>query len=178
MHPRPRAETTSPSVPSVRFSNLSPPQRKFRTLSVVTERKLRLKIPISAIDCQILSSMLILGILRGVRRGAPREGQGVGIAGHPAAGSGDERDEAVSEIDPGVLERLRRYDTATVCNLSELFDVRPHAVGYMDARIRACFPELPSMVGFAATATFRADRKSTRLNSSHANISYAVFCLK
>src|SRR3712207_7486269 len=27
-------------------------------------------------------------------------------------------------------------------------------------------------------ATIREDRKSTRLNSSHANISYAVFCLK
>src|SRR3712207_7637275 len=27
-------------------------------------------------------------------------------------------------------------------------------------------------------ATTREDRKSTRLNSSHANISYAVFCLK
>src|SRR3712207_7085368 len=27
-------------------------------------------------------------------------------------------------------------------------------------------------------ARSRADRKSTRLNSSHANISYAVFCLK
>src|SRR3712207_9233441 len=26
--------------------------------------------------------------------------------------------------------------------------------------------------------TFTGDRKSTRLNSSHANISYAVFCLK
>src|SRR3712207_7279425 len=26
--------------------------------------------------------------------------------------------------------------------------------------------------------TFKIDRKSTRLNSSHANISYAVFCLK
>src|SRR3712207_8751966 len=26
--------------------------------------------------------------------------------------------------------------------------------------------------------TAKADRKSTRLNSSHANISYAVFCLK
>src|SRR3712207_7302595 len=26
--------------------------------------------------------------------------------------------------------------------------------------------------------THRSDRKSTRLNSSHANISYAVFCLK
>src|SRR3712207_8397610 len=27
-------------------------------------------------------------------------------------------------------------------------------------------------------ASHQADRKSTRLNSSHANISYAVFCLK
>src|SRR5256885_4895145 len=30
----------------------------------------------------------------------------------------------------------------------------------------------------AATNTFRIDRKSTRLNSSHLVISYAVFCLK
>src|SRR3712207_8684597 len=29
-----------------------------------------------------------------------------------------------------------------------------------------------------AGAVFSTDRKSTRLNSSHANISYAVFCLK
>src|SRR3712207_8363072 len=29
----------------------------------------------------------------------------------------------------------------------------------------------------AAVAAWVADRKSTRLNSSHANISYAVFCL-
>src|SRR5947209_10750461 len=29
-----------------------------------------------------------------------------------------------------------------------------------------------------ASACGKADRKSTRLNSSHANISYAVFCLK
>src|SRR3712207_8320588 len=35
-------------------------------------------------------------------------------------------------------------------------------------------------VGIHANATMRGitDRKSTRLNSSHANISYAVFCLK
>src|SRR3712207_8637458 len=30
----------------------------------------------------------------------------------------------------------------------------------------------------SATSFTDADRKSTRLNSSHANISYAVFCLK
>src|SRR3712207_7693732 len=29
-----------------------------------------------------------------------------------------------------------------------------------------------------SSAAFPKDRKSTRLNSSHANISYAVFCLK
>src|SRR3712207_8083181 len=33
----------------------------------------------------------------------------------------------------------------------------------------------PQAVGLASTWK---DRKSTRLNSSHANISYAVFCLK
>src|SRR3712207_8323322 len=32
--------------------------------------------------------------------------------------------------------------------------------------------------GLGLTAGSLADRKSTRLNSSHANISYAVFCLK
>src|SRR3712207_7033470 len=30
----------------------------------------------------------------------------------------------------------------------------------------------------AVTPSYWSDRKSTRLNSSHANISYAVFCLK
>src|SRR3712207_7664107 len=30
----------------------------------------------------------------------------------------------------------------------------------------------------AGARTYGLDRKSTRLNSSHANISYAVFCLK
>src|SRR3712207_7959173 len=32
--------------------------------------------------------------------------------------------------------------------------------------------------GVLGVARQRRDRKSTRLNSSHANISYAVFCLK
>src|SRR3712207_9143635 len=31
---------------------------------------------------------------------------------------------------------------------------------------------------WSQASQIRADRKSTRLNSSHANISYAVFCLK
>src|SRR5699024_12134054 len=32
--------------------------------------------------------------------------------------------------------------------------------------------------GFEGVSSIKADRKSTRLNSSHVSISYAVFCLK
>src|SRR3712207_7178333 len=37
---------------------------------------------------------------------------------------------------------------------------------------------VPMLVKIDFAALGEADRKSTRLNSSHANISYAVFCLK
>src|SRR3712207_7181170 len=35
-----------------------------------------------------------------------------------------------------------------------------------------------ALTAYDASARAARDRKSTRLNSSHANISYAVFCLK
>src|SRR3712207_7997827 len=55
---------------------------------------------------------------------------------------------------------------------------RPRALG--GAALGAALPDRAGAVG-AARAQARGaaqDRKSTRLNSSHANISYAVFCLK
>lgn len=60
-------------------------------------------------------------------------------------------------VSAAMLQNLAKYDTPTICNVIELFEVRPQNLGYLDARIRACFPEMPPMVGFAATATFRAD---------------------
>lgn len=54
------------------------------------------------------------------------------------------------------LASLATYDTPTVCNAIELFDVRPRNVGYMNREIEACYPHLPAMVGYAATATFRS----------------------
>src|SRR3712207_8616598 len=36
----------------------------------------------------------------------------------------------------------------------------------------------PRSPALGAAGAYGLDRKSTRLNSSHANISYAVFCLK
>lgn len=55
------------------------------------------------------------------------------------------------------FEKLKRFDSPTISNVIELFDVIPRNQGYMDHRIQSRFPELPPMVGFAATASFRAD---------------------
>src|ERR1700688_172921 len=54
------------------------------------------------------------------------------------------------------LQLLAQYDTPTISNVIELFEVRPRHSGYMDGRIRACFPEMPPIVGYASTATIRA----------------------
>ena len=62
----------------------------------------------------------------------------------------------MSTIHPDVLKKLGTFDTPTICNLIELFEVRPRNTGFMDTRIRSCFPEMRPMVGFAATATFRS----------------------
>ena len=55
------------------------------------------------------------------------------------------------------LNELRNYDTPTICNVIEVFDVRPRNTGYMNDSIKACFPEMPPTVGYASTATWRAD---------------------
>jgi 4-hydroxy-4-methyl-2-oxoglutarate aldolase len=54
------------------------------------------------------------------------------------------------------LAGLAKFDTPTICNAIELFDVRPRDAGFMDGRIRANFPQLPPMVGLASTAAFRS----------------------
>jgi regulator of RNase E activity RraA len=55
-----------------------------------------------------------------------------------------------------ILEALRRYDTPTLANAIEEFDVRPRDEGFASLEIRCMFPELGVMVGYAATATIRA----------------------
>src|SRR5688572_31915107 len=61
----------------------------------------------------------------------------------------------------------------------ELRLVEPHLpvpAAHRDHRQLAADPEL--VVEEAGELPGRQDRKSTRLNSSHSQISYAVFCLK
>src|SRR5438445_8441296 len=49
---------------------------------------------------------------------------------------------------------------------------------YLYLRERLPDPTRPRQAHLLRAALATVDRKSTRLNSSHANISYAVFCLK
>ena len=62
----------------------------------------------------------------------------------------------MAKVTAETLAKLARFDTPTICNVIELFEIRPRSTGFMDERIKAAFPEMPPIVGFAATATFRA----------------------
>src|SRR6202022_85705 len=65
------------------------------------------------------------------------------------------------------LERLRRYDTCTVANAIETFDVRPRTAGYASPVIRCIFPQLDVMVGYAVTARARANTPGDGSYSRH-----------
>lgn len=54
------------------------------------------------------------------------------------------------------LDALRRYDTPTLSNAIEAFDLRPRDQGFASMDVRCIFPELGVMVGYAVTATIRA----------------------
>lgn len=54
------------------------------------------------------------------------------------------------------LDDLRQFDSPTICNAVELWNARPRNTGYMNSDIKACFPSMPPMVGYALTTTFRS----------------------
>src|SRR3712207_7624933 len=70
---------------------------------------------------------------------------------------------------------LSLHDALPIWNMFRT--ANPYAVGFMkmNERCPVCGQPLDLEPGFYYGTK---DRKSTRLNSSHANISYAVFCLK
>ncbi len=54
------------------------------------------------------------------------------------------------------LDQLRRFNTPTISNAIELFDVRPRHAGFLPHQIRCLLPELGPIVGYAVTSQTRA----------------------
>src|SRR5438309_7297297 len=65
-------------------------------------------------------------------------------------------------------------DTAT----TEIYTLSLHDALPISERLLVARPHLPADLQRLLQALKPLDRKSTRLNSSHSSISYAVFCLK
>ena len=63
---------------------------------------------------------------------------------------------SVPVLNPDAIDRLKGYNTPTVSNAIEVFNVRPRHVGYLPHRIKALTPDLGVMVGYAVTSKTRA----------------------
>lgn len=61
-------------------------------------------------------------------------------------------------LSPDILQKLAHFDSPTISNVIELFELRQRNCGFMTPAIRSLFPELPPIVGCAATATYRSSR--------------------
>jgi regulator of RNase E activity RraA len=58
-------------------------------------------------------------------------------------------------IDAGLLEKLKGYDTPTICNALEIVDPGRRLTGFTTKQLVCPFPQLPPIVGYAKTATIR-----------------------
>ncbi len=55
-----------------------------------------------------------------------------------------------------VLDGLRRYNTPTIANAIEVFNVRPRDVGFLPHRVRCLLPDIGPIVGYAVTSQTHA----------------------
>jgi regulator of RNase E activity RraA len=64
----------------------------------------------------------------------------------------------MADVSGETIDRLAAFDSPTICNVIELFDVRSRTDGILSPQIRALSPNLPPMVGRAVTLTFRSGK--------------------
>lgn len=67
-----------------------------------------------------------------------------------------------TSITTALLDELRKVDTPTICNALEIVAPERRGTGFTTGAMVVARPELPPMVGFARTATYRSAQPSTR----------------
>src|ERR1700761_3496050 len=68
------------------------------------------------------------------------------------------------------LEAFKKYNTPTIANAIEIFDLRGRHLGFLPHQIRCLFPDLGPIVGYAVTSVTRAappTEKSEDLNADY-----------
>ena len=55
------------------------------------------------------------------------------------------------------LAELRRFNSPTISNAIEIFNVRPRHQGFLPHTIRCLFPDIPPIVGYAVTSQTKAN---------------------
>lgn len=69
-----------------------------------------------------------------------------------------------------IIEALRRFNSPTVANAVETFNIRPRTAGCTTQQVRCIFPDLGVLVGFACTAIIKsgeAAEKPRRVDRRH-----------
>jgi 4-hydroxy-4-methyl-2-oxoglutarate aldolase len=63
---------------------------------------------------------------------------------------------ATTALSAAQLDELRRYNTPTISNAIEIFNIRARHLGFLPHQIRCLFPDLGAIVGYAVTSQTRA----------------------
>jgi regulator of RNase E activity RraA len=64
---------------------------------------------------------------------------------------------SISTLSIAQIEELKTFNTPTVANAIELFDVRPRHLGFLPHQVRCLLPDLGVMVGYAVTSSTQAN---------------------
>src|SRR5947209_1325172 len=128
-----------------------------------------------------VADLLIRGALTKGRKGAELAEIGGLVEGGAVAFTDDGSPVVSAEVMRRAMEYCRMFDKAVLSHAEDLDLSRGGVMneGFESMRLGLRgIPAAAEEVIIHRDIELARDRKSTRLNSSHANISYAVFCLK
>ena len=81
----------------------------------------------------------------------------------------------MSVLTPELVDLYRRFDSASVSNAIETFEVRLRNEGFADGRLRGLFADVPAVIGHAVTARIRCSAPPAVGHSYHDRTDWWAF---